>query len=249
MAYDRKPSSYGTSQAGVPQQGTPAPKVEPATEPDALPELPTIDVEALPREAFAGIARRFFAFVLDCIVVMPTALLIAWPMGTLPFLFDRSAEAVGVFSLAPGTAKLISNAVTILLYDIYFVGTVRQYGYTLGMHMADIAVVDREGRKPTKSMARRRYFFAGLVTIPFGLGLLAILWDKHKRGWHDRIVGTWCVHAIVVKRNLQAAGREAKLESPITSSTLLFLPGVLLSFPAIILFGLCMGLLNMLKRK
>lgn len=238
MAYDRKPNQYGPA------------KTEPVVEEPAPPpreELPPIQVSALPRQAFAGIPRRLMAFVLDCIVVIPTALLVAWPMGTLPFLFDRAAEEVGVFGLAPTTAKLITNLLLILLYDIYFAGTVHAYGYTLGMSMFSIAVVDKEGRKPTKSTARWRYYCVGLVLLPLGLGLLSILWDKQKRGWHDRIVGTWCVHAVVIKRNMQNAGREPKLEPPITRGVLLFLPGMICAVPVLVLFGLTMRLLVKLR--
>lgn len=87
---------------------------EPAT---SLAEPPPLSLTGLPAQAFAGIWRRLFAFLFDCVVVMPTALLVAWPMGTLPFLFDRTADAVGVFGLQPQVARLITNGITILLYD------------------------------------------------------------------------------------------------------------------------------------
>lgn len=198
--------------------------------------LPPLDVPALPRAVFAGAWRRLIAFAFDCIVVMPTALLISWPLGTLPFLFDRSAETVGVFELAPRTARLITNAVTILLYDIYFAGTVSRAGSTLGMHLFGVEVVDRVGGIPTKRMARWRYFGASLALLPAGLGLLAMLWDGQRRGWHDRMARTWAVHRVVLMRHAQAHGIERKFNAPITTGVLLFLPGLPLAAAALIVF-------------
>ncbi len=207
--------------------------------------LPPLSVTALPVKAFAGIGRRLLAFLLDCLVVMPTALLVAWLMGTLPFLFDRTADAVGVFGLKPLVAKLITNGITILLYDFYFARLVSHGGRTLGMSLLSIAVVDNEGRPPRLSAARTRYLMAGLAMIPAGLGLLAMLWHPQRRGWHDRASRTWVIHEVVLSYHRQAHGLGGKRESPITASVLVFLPGMVLAAAA----AVAVVLLIILQRK
>ena len=32
-----------------------------------------------------------------------------------------------------------------------------------------------------------------IVAIPVSLGLLWIMWDEDRQGWHDRIMNTWVV--------------------------------------------------------
>ncbi|MBZ0136095.1 MAG: RDD family protein [Planctomycetes bacterium] len=210
---------------------------------------PAHDIKSLPKQAFAGPFRRLIAFVLDCLIVVPTALLIAWPLGTLPFLFDRAAESVGLFGLSPTVAKFITNGCVIMLYDIYFTGTLRASGYTLGMHILDVAVVDGQGHRPSKSTARRRYFCTVLSVIPFGLGLLAMFWHPQKRTWHDRMVGTWALRLQVLKHVEENAGIERKHQAPITTGVLLFLPGMALAAGVILLVVPPLGLLLRFARR
>jgi uncharacterized RDD family membrane protein YckC len=42
-------------------------------------------------------------------------------------------------------------------------------------------------------MAFRETIGKVLSMMVFGLGLLAIPFNKEKRGWHDRMFGTWVV--------------------------------------------------------
>jgi uncharacterized RDD family membrane protein YckC len=40
-----------------------------------------------------------------------------------------------------------------------------------------------------------RYFAYFLSTIPLGLGLIWVAFDKRKQGWHDKLAGT-----VVIKK-------------------------------------------------
>jgi uncharacterized RDD family membrane protein YckC len=40
-----------------------------------------------------------------------------------------------------------------------------------------------------------RYLGYFVSTIPFGLGLFWIGWDKRKQGWHDKLAGTVVIRA------------------------------------------------------
>jgi uncharacterized RDD family membrane protein YckC len=208
--------------------------------------MPQVRVPSLKKQAFAGFWRRFAAFMLDCVIVVPTALLIAWPLGTLPFLFDPRADAVGVFGLSPHVARLITTSLTVLVYDIYFAGMVHGSGHTIAMHLLGVTVVDANGQRPTKRAARLRYFGASLAVMALGLGLLAILSDRQRRGWHDRMAGTWAVRQDVLSQIAETQGITHKFDAPITARALLFLPGMALCA------GLVMALLftgNAVRRR
>lgn len=217
MAYQRKPGGYG---ADKPQE-KPEPATAPAAEADkkadefpperiaevmqwaaANPEK--ADLERYDRAAFAGPGRRLFAYLVDCLIVMPTMLLAAWALGTLPGVYDASAESVGWFGLSPRVARIVSSAVQLLLYDTYFTSTVYHWGGTWGQKFLGLVVLRRDLARPTKKQARWRYWALALTLIPLGLGALAITWDRHRRGWHDRMVGTYAVRMTHVPGELAA---------------------------------------------
>lgn len=62
---------------------------------------------------------------------------------------------------------------------------------TPGKMAISAKIVDvKTGGKPTLQQYIIRYLGYFLATIPFGLGLLWVAWDKKKQGWHDKLAGT-----------------------------------------------------------
>ncbi len=72
-------------------------------------------------------------------------------------------------------------------------------GSTLGKRIVGIQVVSADGRKFGIYRAVLRNLSTVVSALPFGLGFIAILWNKKNQCWHDAIVGT-----IVIKRGFQS---------------------------------------------
>ena len=52
-------------------------------------------------------------------------------------------------------------------------------------------IVDAQtGEKPSLGQFIGRYFAYYVSTIPFGLGLIWVAFDRRKQGWHDKLAGT-----------------------------------------------------------
>jgi uncharacterized RDD family membrane protein YckC len=241
VAYDRKPDGYGAKPA-TEQAAVSAPPAEKQQVDAAVPLVgladkhPKIgDLNHYPREAFAGPGRRLLAFMIDCVAVMPTMLIIAWILGALP------GQEEGIFGLDRRYTKLASKVVQFLLYDFYFVGMLHVWGCTWGVMLARYSIVQRNLAKPSKGMARGRYWATVLSILPLGLGLLWILGHKHKRGWHDLMAGTYAVKRSHLISDLAAAAETPKGETAeqfkekhnaergiILLNLLLFAPGMIL---------------------
>jgi uncharacterized RDD family membrane protein YckC len=62
---------------------------------------------------------------------------------------------------------------------------------TPGKMMLGMKIVDADtGDKPGTGQFIVRYLGYYVSTIPLGLGLLWVAFDKRKQGWHDKIAGT-----------------------------------------------------------
>lgn len=62
---------------------------------------------------------------------------------------------------------------------------------TPGKMVVAARVVDaKTGKTLTVGQAVGRYLGYIVATIPFGLGLLWVIFDRRKQGWHDKMAGT-----------------------------------------------------------
>lgn len=62
---------------------------------------------------------------------------------------------------------------------------------TPGKKLVSAIIVDaRTGNKPSTSQYIWRYFGYFVAAIPFFIGLLWVIFDKRKQGWHDKLAGT-----------------------------------------------------------
>jgi uncharacterized RDD family membrane protein YckC/RNA polymerase subunit RPABC4/transcription elongation factor Spt4 len=78
-----------------------------------------------------------------------------------------------------------------LLYYVLFTGL---KGQTPGKMALRIQVVNQQGKIPGIDRAAFREIIGKLVsTVVILLGFFWIGWDRHKRGWHDHISGTYVV--------------------------------------------------------
>jgi uncharacterized RDD family membrane protein YckC len=57
--------------------------------------------------------------------------------------------------------------------------------------MVKVKIVDaKTGEQPSTGQCIGRYFAYFVSSIPLGLGIIWVAFDKRKRGWHDMLAGT-----------------------------------------------------------
>ena len=132
-----------------------------------------------PAACLASPLRRYGAALIDLSALLALGIVV---MAALLFLVSPEYVA----SAFSGIAACYS-----LLYLILFWAR----GQTIGKRLFNIKVVGPDGNPPGLRRAALRYVGYVIASIPFKIGLLAILWDPLRRGWHDRIAGTLVVKA------------------------------------------------------
>ena len=66
---------------------------------------------------------------------------------------------------------------------------------TPGKYILGLKIVDQETlQKPTTKQLIIRAISVLLSVITLGIGYLALIFDKRKRTWHDRIAGTMVIN-------------------------------------------------------
>jgi len=117
-------------------------------------------------DRLAGFGPRAMAFLIDAILIGVVA-------GLL-----RGTDSRGIASCAD---------------FVYFVAFWSTTGQTLGMRALRITLVRDDGRPLSWAIGLLRYVGYVLSIIPLCLGILWVLWDPKKQGWHDKIAGTLVV--------------------------------------------------------
>ena len=121
---------------------------------------------ACAHDRLAGFGPRALAFLIDAILVG----IVAGPL--------RGTDSRGIASFAD---------------FVYFVAFWSTTGQTLGMRALRITLVREDGQPLSWATGLLRYVGYVLSIIPLCLGLLWILWDPRKQGWHDKIAHTLVV--------------------------------------------------------
>lgn len=136
----------------------------------------------------ATVWRRLAALSYDLLLL--AAIVVCF---TLVVLALRLGAAV-----PPGSWWFPSSLLAIAM--VFFCGFWVHGGQTAGMRAWRIRVVRDDGHALTWSQAALR-FGAGIVSmLPAGLGLWWSVFDRHKRGWHDRWTGTRVVRTVPSRR-------------------------------------------------
>jgi uncharacterized RDD family membrane protein YckC len=118
---------------------------------------------------------RLYAWTIDASLIVMLVMVLG--RTTRGALFSRDAAPQDIF-----------------LFLAYFVAPTGIWGRTLGKWVAGIVVVDEKGRTPGVAVAISRE--VAWKVIAYGLGGLGLLWivfDKERRGLHDRLAGTYVV--------------------------------------------------------
>ena len=136
-----------------------------------------------PRETYAGLVSRLGGLVIDVLVLIVATLAVA----ELPVLaWEQVVDPAG----APAWLSTAANVAAALLPLVYFTSFWWLTGQTVGDLLTGVVVERIDGRRLSFPRAAARALGC-LVLAPLWLvGLIAVLWDRHRMAWHDHVFRT-----------------------------------------------------------
>lgn len=155
--------------------------------PQPVPQAPTTNLN------LATPGQRFLAQLIDGFILGAFSFLIMIPFALL------SATIDGGSSGAPASfIGMISQFIVLIGYTVYPIYFIGKKGATPGKSIMKIKVVKLNTVEPLNFVDALLRETVGkiLSSSILAIGYFAILWDKNRQAWHDKIAGT-----IVVKTN------------------------------------------------
>ena len=162
---------------------------------------PPAPAAAAPGIGYGGFGLRFVARLLDSLILgIPFGVFFALIGGLAVASVSTTVDANGnVNTVAAGGA----GGLLILLYLALLVVTVLYFvvlwsrGGTIGQRLLKLRVVDATtGANISMGKAFLRYVGLIIAAIPCYLGLLWVIWDPRKQGWHDKMASTFVVRKV-----------------------------------------------------
>ncbi|HSD96209.1 MAG TPA: RDD family protein [Sulfuricaulis sp.] len=139
-----------------------------------------------------GLLRRLGAMAYDILLLLALLMMLSYPYvwltgGAKPGLFVKTLY------------QLYLLAICFLFYGGFWV----RGGQTLGMRTWRIKLVRSDGGSITWMIALKRFAYALLSLLCFGLGFLWVLYDRDKLAWHDRWSGTRLILIPKAQKNIR----------------------------------------------
>lgn len=135
---------------------------------------------------YAGFWMRFWAFLIDQIVLFSLNGILVYPILRAQGWMENT---LGVFTIVGIT--------TALLGYLYFTVMTKVFSRTLGKQLFGLRVIDTSGRPLTWQTAIFREVIGRYihhVFFPFQALYLVVAFSDKKNGIHDRIADTYVVH-------------------------------------------------------
>ena len=135
---------------------------------------------------YAGFWIRVGAAIIDTLLLM----VITFPLLIAIYGWDYFDAGVTGFIAGPADVLIswVFPAIAVILFWVY-----RQA--TPGKMVLSLRIQDANtGGSLSRGQSVGRYLGYFLVTLPLGLGLIWVAFDKKKQGWHDKLA-----HTVVVK--------------------------------------------------
>jgi uncharacterized RDD family membrane protein YckC len=133
---------------------------------------------------------RFAAFAIDIFVMSLSCLFAAQTMA-LTIDFFR----LGTFALGHRVLPFARHASVVLIILLYLPLSWRLTGSSIGKALFGLRILRASGKHLTLPICCLRFAGYWLSALPFGLGFLWAIADKHHRALHDRLAGTRVVYA------------------------------------------------------
>jgi uncharacterized RDD family membrane protein YckC len=200
--------------------GSTQPSSQPSTQPPSGWILPEQITGPAPGYAYAGFWRRFWAFLLDGLILAVPAWLIALPifLNAVP---QATLDALGrgMYNVDPTTGRFIVDqaaytayfaalnsllplalGVTVilgLLQMVYFAFFWSRRGASLGQLALGVQIRnERDGGRISFGRGCLRYLGTLVSIYVLYIGLIWAAFDARKQGWHDKIAGTVAIRRV-----------------------------------------------------
>lgn len=152
--------------------------------------------ETMEKTAYAGFWARFFAYLIDSVIVWCGLLIVR--------LFMAGVTAAVSDTVLDGNLLFHYNLTDIVLYIAqvaYFILFTYYTGSTLGKRAMNLRVVPAEEEEHLSflNVVYRETIGRFLCGVTIGIGYLLVAADKEKRGLHDMLCDTRVVYAKTVK--------------------------------------------------
>jgi uncharacterized RDD family membrane protein YckC len=169
---------------------------------ESVPAKPVIvpeEAEGLEFGMYAGLGRRFIAFIVDAILIfligIVTITFFSMTNGVKYAYFIVVQQApikdlteAGTLDAALGPIIAALGMLIIIIPWLYFAGFESSRGQaTPGKVLMHIMVTDMEGNKPTFARATLRHFGKFISALIIFIGFLMIGLTKKRQGLHDKI--------------------------------------------------------------
>jgi len=152
------------------------------TNPYETPQSNLYDGQEAQNIEYAGFWIRVWASIIDSILIgLVSFPLLIWIYGMAYF----DSETTGIIAgPADFLISWIFPAVAVLVFWTY-------KSATPGKMVISAKIVDAQtGDKPSTGQLIGRYLSYFISSIPLGLGIIWVAFDKKKQGWHDKLAGT-----------------------------------------------------------
>jgi uncharacterized RDD family membrane protein YckC len=145
-----------------------------------------------PGVRFAGHAGRLVAYIVDGIILgVVTTVLALVAVAVLGVGFSTSGDGSGTVSGGSVAASLLILLIVFIVSIGYFPFFWARSGSTPGMRLFRLRVVrDKDGGAIGAGTAILRLIGLWISFAVFYLGVIWILIDSRRRGWHDLLAGT-----------------------------------------------------------
>lgn len=151
---------------------------------------------------YAGFASRAVAFVLDLLILAVAFAMLGFVVNALLTFFGLRdlpdiLSIIGTMDNQLGSfirlvATIGSLSTVTFLYTVLL--WVFAHGQTVGKAVVGLRVVRLDGRHLTLLNAIARYFMYFVSIFCFGLGILWVLVDDRRQGWHDKVARTCVIY-------------------------------------------------------
>lgn len=129
---------------------------------------------------YVGFWARVGASLIDCLIMVLIIIPLMYVVYGDGYLYSEDV--------------LLGRVDAVLNYIFPLCATIAFWTYksaTPGKMVIKATIVDAKTGKPlTVKQSLLRYFGYIVSTIPLGLGLFWVGWDKKKQGWHDKLAGS-----------------------------------------------------------
>lgn len=165
---------------------------------------------------YAGLVTRAIAFFIDVAIVTICLIALNWIANATASLFGMSLQDCksDPSLLLRWFCSLLHYsviAITLAFYPVYLLFFWILTGQTPGKYLMGVKIVRIDGKRMTLGRSIRRLFGYVVDLWTLGLGFLWIAVDDHRRGFHDRIAGTYVIYAWEARQNDTLIERLRKL--------------------------------------